>query len=275
MPRLPDDPEQVRMSFGAHLDELRKRLVRAIIVNLVLFLACFLAVPRYLQEAFLHPYHMAVDRALERKPELGASGLGDKLALMSPIENVMWVMKIALIAALTLGLPYLMWEMWQFVGAGLYPKERRTVTRYMPFSVLLAGLGVLFGYFYLIPLVLEYLFLMVDPGLFVQSYRLDYYFSFFLMLTFAQALVFQLPLILLGLHAVGLVQAATLRKYRKHFILGAFILCAVLTPPDPFSQTAMAVPTILLYELGIFLITLRDRRAKSKATAAQPAEAGQ
>lgn len=262
MPRLPDDPEQVRMPFGEHLDELRRRLLRAVIANLALFVLGFLVFPSQLAGLFLRPYAVAVRWALDRKPELQ---LDQRLMVMSPIEEVMWRMKIALIAALLIGLPYLLYELWMFIGAGLYPKERRAVTKYLPFSLLLSAAGIAFGYFYLIPFVLEQLFLMSDPARFVQGYRLDYYFSFFLMLTFALAVVFQLPIILLGLNAVGLVQAATLRKYRKHFILIAFIVCAVLTPPDPFSQTALALPTILLYELGILLIALRERSGRPEA----------
>jgi sec-independent protein translocase protein TatC len=107
---------------------------------------------------------------------------------------------------------------------------------------------------------------MVNPDLMVQAYRLSDYFSIFMMFTIALALVFQLPLIMLGLGAAGLVDAATLSKYRRHFILGAFVVGAMVTPPDPFSQALMATPTILLYELGILLV-------RFKAPKTPPAEA--
>jgi Tat protein translocase TatC len=257
MPRFPEDPEQVRMTFGQHLEELRARLIRGLVAIAALFVVGWFGFNDQLQRVFLRPYQVAVRRTLARRPDMR---INEGLSLFSPIEGVLFTMKVALIAALVVGLPYLLWQIWAFIAAGLYPAERKTVLRYVPFSLLLATAGVLFGYFFMIPLVLEYLFLMVDPDLFVQSYRLDYYFSFFLMLTLALALVFQLPLIMLGLSVTGLVRAATFRKYRKHFILGAFIVCAVLTPPDPFSQSLMAVPTILLYEAGILLVAARERR---------------
>jgi sec-independent protein translocase protein TatC len=94
---------------------------------------------------------------------------------------------------------------------------------------------------------------------------LSRYFSVFMLFTVALALVFQLPLVLLGLSAGGIVDAATLRKYRRHCIVGAFLLSAICTPPEPYSQVLMALPTVLLFELGVILVALRERRQAAPA----------
>jgi sec-independent protein translocase protein TatC len=122
-----------------------------------------------------------------------------------------------------------------------------------------------FGYLALIPLMLEYLYSMPDQAYFVQAYRLEYYFSLFLLLTVALAAIFQLPVLMMGLHAVGIGSVAVYSKYRRHFIVGAFIVAAVLTPPEPVSQVLMAVPTVLLFELGLLVLRVRERRQRAAA----------
>jgi sec-independent protein translocase protein TatC len=128
--------------------------------------------------------------------------------------------------------------------------------------------GIAFGYFFMVPMILEFLYAIPDPDLMVQAYRLQDYFSIFLMFTFALALIFQLPIVMLGVGSLGLVTPKFFRKYRRHFILVAFVVGAMLTPPEPFSQLLMATPTVLLYELGIILMTISHKsrsKAKSKA----------
>ena len=144
-----------------------------------------------------------------------------------------------------------------------FKSEQRAVMRFLPFSLLFAFAGMTFGYVFMFPTVLEFLYAMSDPAMVIQAYRLQDYFSLFLMFTFALALIFQLPILMMGLGSIGLVDARFFRRYRRHFILLAFVLGAFLTPPEPFSQVLMAVPTILLYELGILLVTFSRRRKEA------------
>ena len=184
-----------------------------------------------------------------------------KLQVLGPVEHVFFDLKVAFMAAMLFGFPYLLWQIWAFIAAGLFPKERKVVLGYLPFSVLAGLTGIGFGYSIMIPKVLEFLYSMVNTELLEPAYRLTDYFSIFLMFTFALALVFQLPLLLMGLGAAGIVDAPKLRKYRRHFILGAFVIGAMLTPPDPMSQAMMATPTIVLYEVGILLVAIRGMRS--------------
>ncbi len=270
MAHLPDDPEQVRMPFGAHLEELRKRLWVSILVLAGLFLAGWLLFSNEMTAIIMRPHRLAVEAVKAAHPDFD---IDERLAYFSYLEPIFFTMKASGLAALILGFPFLLYQMWLFVGVGLYPRERRAVTRYIPWSLLFAVAGVLFGYFFMIPTVLGYLLQIPDSSLLVPSLRLDFYFNLLLLLTLALAIVFQLPLILLGLNAAGLVDARALRTHRRHFILGAFIVSAVITPPDPISQVLMAVPTVLLFELSILLVSIRGRRAAEAASAGGEARA--
>lgn len=255
------------MSFAEHLDELRRRLVRAAIVIGVVFALGWFVFPSQLEAFFMQPHLWAVDRIARFDPPVV---MERRLAVLSPLELIFYRVKTSLLVAVIFGLPVLLWQLWAFVSAGLHAHEKRAVMRFVPWSLLLALAGMAFGYLAVIPLVLEYLYAMPDQGLFVQSYRLESYFSLFLLFTVALAAIFQMPLLMLGLHAAGIGSAAFYAKYRRHFIVFAFIFAGVVTPPDPFSQSLIAVPMLLLYELGILGMRFQARR-KARAGGAEAA----
>lgn len=258
--RAPDDPELVRMTFAEHLEELRKRLFRSLLLVGAVFCLGWLAFPKQVEVFFMRPHFQAVDRLAHHDPPVL---LEPRLMVQSPLEEIFFLVKSALMLALVVGFPFVLYQVWAFVAAGLYRHERRAVMRYVPWSVALALAGMAFGYLGLIPLMLEYLYSMPDQDYFVQGYRLEYYFSLFLLLTIALAAIFQLPVLMLGLHAAGIGDAAFYSKYRRHFIVASFVVAAILTPPEPVSQVLMAVPTILLFELGLIVLRLRERRART------------
>ncbi len=248
------------MSFAEHLDELRRRLFRGLLVLALLFLVGWFGFPDQLEALFVRPHEQARAALENYDPpvEVGA------LVVHGPLEPIFYTIKVSLVAALLVGFPYLLYQLWSFVAAGLYKKEKRTVLSYLPWSIVAALAGILFGYLFFYPTILEHLY-SARGEQFEAGYRLQYYFSLFLMFTAALALIFQLPLLLMGLGSVGLVNAPFLRKYRRHFILAAFVLGAMLTPPEPFSQILMAAPTVLLFELGVLLVAAQGRRKKAEA----------
>lgn len=250
------------MSFAEHLDELRRRLGRGLLVLALLFLVGWIGFADQLEALFIRPHELARGALAAYEPPVEVG----PLVVHGPLEPVFYTIKVSLLAAVLVGFPYLLFELWAFIAAGLYTKEKRTVLSFLPWSVLAALLGIAFGYLYFYPTILEYLYSGLGDQ-FEAGYRLQYYFSLFLMFTAALALIFQLPLLLMGLGSVGLVDAAFLRRYRRHFILGAFVLGAVLTPPEPVSQVLMAAPTILLFELGILLVALQGRRRRRREAA--------
>ena len=183
-----------------------------------------------------------------------------RLAQLGPIEYIVAWMKVALIFGLILASPVVFHQMWRFIGAGLYKKERRLVMRFFPFTVALFLAGASFAFFFMIPFALYFLARFSDPELVNQTYTIKAYFSFFFTVTLAMSLVFQLPVVMVGVAKAGIMKASSMAAKRKAFILGAFIFGAVMTPPDPFTQVFMAVPIILLFEIGLFLA----RRVEAK-----------
>lgn len=250
------------MSFSGHLDELRKRLFLSLIVVGAVFMVGWMGFAPQLKVFFLHPHAQAADALAAYDPPVE---IERRLQVLSPLEDVFFTLKVSLLVALLVGLPFLLYQTWAFIAEGLYKKEKKAVFRYLPFSMIFAFAGMIFGYTFMIPTILEFLYALSDPEMVIQAYRLQDYFSLFLMFTFALALIFQLPILMMGLGSLGLVDAKFFRKYRRHFILVAFVVGAMLTPPEPFSQLLMATPTILLYELGILLVVMGRRRKKKKA----------
>ncbi len=179
-----------------------------------------------------------------------------KLRVLRYPESFLSHFKVALILAIFFASPLAGRELWSFVAAGLYAHESRYVVIFAPASFFLFVGGALFGYFILIPIGLSYMATYGDPSYLALGITLSDYLSLFILLTVFLGLVFQLPLILLFLGKIGLVDPPRLRKGRRYLILLAFVLSAVLTPPDPITQVLMAVPMVLLYEIGIVLVQL-------------------
>lgn len=260
-PESTEPEETSRMSFGAHLDELRKRLFKALGAIAVMFLGGWSFLSDQLTWVFMQPHHRAVNGLLEADPPIEVN---PKLIVLSPLEDLFFQLKASLMVSLLIGFPYLVWQIWCFVSVGLHEHERKPLRRMLPWALVMALGGMAFCYFIFFPTVLEFLYGRLNTSYFEDGYQLKAYFGLYLMFTFALALIFQLPLLLSGLGAAGVVTAATLRKYRRHFILGAFVVGAMLTPPEPFSQFMMAVPTVLLFEFGVLLVAFQDRRRAAK-----------
>jgi sec-independent protein translocase protein TatC len=173
-------------------------------------------------------------------------------------------LKVSIIAAIILASPWILLQIWGFVAAGLYKRERRYVTLYLPFSFVAFAAGVTFGYFILIPEGLKYLATYANPGLVSMHVTLGYYLSLFLILTVLLGFVFQLPLVMLFLTRADIVTTRQFAKYRRYALLLAVILGAVFTPPDPVTQILLASPMFMLYELGIWLSRIAAKRAKKE-----------
>jgi Tat protein translocase TatC len=171
-------------------------------------------------------------------------------------------LKAAIVAALILASPWIFLQIWAFVGTGLYPNEKLYILIYLPFSFLAFACGVTFGYFLLIPEGMTYLAKYANPELVSVQITLGFYLSFFLLLTVALGLVFQLPLVMMFLARVGVFTHREYAKYRKYALLTAPIVGALLTPPDPVTQLLLASPIFFLYELGVQLSRLTTKKKK-------------
>lgn len=172
-----------------------------------------------------------------------------------------WVfMGAVMLFALILASPVVLYQFWAFVSAGLYAKERKAALRYFPFAVVMLVIGVLFGYLIVVPAGLYFLIQLMNWAKVESMMSVSLYFSFLLTLTAALGLVFQLPLVMVALQKVGLVSHRAMRKNWRYVILGMFVISAILTPPDPFTQVLMAVPMIVLYLIGLILTGRSERR---------------
>ena len=236
------DPEG-RMSFMEHLGELRTRIVRSLLALLVGLLVTF-------------PFAEKIVDYLARP----IKKMGYTLIFTSPTEAFWVQMKVALIAALFVASPGILWQVWRFVEPGLHPTERKYAVPFILIGSLMFIGGGAFSLLVVTPFALNFLLSYARPGL-TPMITLQNHVDFLLKFTLAFGAVFELPLLITLLTRMGVVTTKTLAKNRKYAILGAFIISAVLTPtPDIFNQTLMAGPLILLYEVGILSSRLFGRR---------------
>jgi len=187
-------------------------------------------------------------------PRLHAFKIGDMF---------FFALNIAIYVALFAAGPFVLWQLWQFVAAGLYIHEKRLVRIYFPFSVGLFLSGVAFCFYLVVPVGIYFLATTISPDKAQQSQGLESYFGFLSTMCLAMGLVFQLPIVMTFASRIGIVDPRTYSKYRAHFLVGALFVAAFLTPgPDVYSQFLMTVPMLVLYEIGALIsrLTAKPRR---------------
>lgn len=238
------------MSLGDHLEELRARLILAILGLLAgLVLALFFG--RWFLHFLMLPFEQAMIDA-DLKPNLQA---------IKVAEPFLVYLKASLVLALLITSPWIFYQIWAFVAAGLYRHERRYVYAVVPISALLFVVGVLFFLFIVAPLALKF-FVRFNVGVEYIKYQpsLSDYVSFILLLSIVFGLGFQSPIAIVFAERMGLVSVPTLQKSRKYVLLGIFVIAAVATPPDVISQIALAVPLYVLFEASIIVCRFWKKR---------------
>jgi len=231
-----------RLPISEHLEELRSRIIKSILIVIGLF--------------FINWFFKAKILGIIKKPHsitMKNLGLPESLQVLSYQEGFYAYIKLCLITSVFMAYPLILYQVWKFVEAGLFQKERRYVKVFAPVSYLAFVTGVLFGYYFLIPYGLQFLIKILGGGI-QPMITMSQYISLVTMLTLALGIVFQLPLIMLFISKIGLLKAGDFIKWRMYAILIIFILAAVITPPDPFTQVMTALPMIILYEIGILAI---------------------
>lgn len=225
-------------SLMSHLLELRARLLKASAAVLVVFLCL---VP-FTQQVF-----QAVARPLMAQLPAGSTMIATEVAspFLTPFKTAFYV-------ALLLAMPVVIYQAWAFVAPGLYRREKRVAMPLLVSSIILFYVGVAFAYFVVFPLMFAFFSAIAPAGVQVMT-DISRYLDFVLVLFLAFGLAFEVPVATVLLVAIGAVQVDSLRRYRQYVLLGAFVVGMVLTPPDVFSQTLLALPMYLLYEAGILL----------------------
>ena len=196
----------------------------------------------------------------------GKVGSGDKLVVLSPMDPFFAYLKIALVCGLFLACPIWLYQAWRFIAPGLYVSEKRFVVPGVMSASLLFLAGGLFAYYVMFPMMFDVLLNQMMPSAVAGSFTIDKYLTLLLHTTVAFGAVFELPLVMAFLASAGIIRADQLRRFRKYAIVLAFVVGAILTPPDPLSQVMMAVPLIIFFEVGVLLASLFGRRAAHDAS---------
>jgi sec-independent protein translocase protein TatC len=228
----------------SHLLELRQRLLRAVVVVLIVFVPLAF----FANELFT----LVAMPLLEKLPE------GTSIIATSVVAPFMTPLKLALVMALFVAMPYVLYQAWAFVAPGLYRREKRFAIPLFVSSVVLFYVGVAFAYFIVFPLMFAFLTSTAPESVKMMT-DMSSYLDFTLLLFFAFGLAFEVPVATVLLVATGLVKIESLKKNRGYVLLGITLVAAFLTPPDAISQAFMAAPMYLLYEVGIVLSQLMSR----------------
>ena len=251
MSATPPEPEKLAEgTLISHLLELRDRLLRAAIVVCVAFLPLVF----YSNELFT----LVARPLLDKLPE------GTSIIATSVVAPFMAPLKLALIAAVFVAMPYVLYQVWAFVAPGLYRHERRFALPLLLSSIVLFYVGVAFAYFVVFPLMFAFLTSTAPEGVKMMT-DISSYLDFVLLLFFAFGIAFEVPVAVVLLAATGLVKVESLRKHRGYVLLGIFVVAALLTPPDALSQSFMAVPMYVLYELGIVFARMVRKNQSAEA----------
>ncbi len=225
------------MPFLAHLVELRDRLLRIVLAVFIIFLGLF----PFANELYLH----VAEPLLSHLPE-GASMIATEVA--SPFLTPF---KLTLVMAIFLAMPMVLFQGWSFVAPGLYRHERRVVMPLMVVSIVLFYTGMLFAYYVVFPLVFGFFTSVAPEGVAVTT-DIARYLDFVLKLFFAFGLAFEVPIVAIVLVWTGVSTPESMAQKRPYIIVGAFVFGMLLTPPDVVSQTLLALPMWILFEIGIF-----------------------
>ena len=248
-----DEPEgaedDVPMSILGHLNELRRRLFRIVIIVVLGFVA-FYGVSEQLYAFLSAPLQACM-------PE------GSKLIYTSPQGAFFTYMKVALVASLFGTSPFSFYQLWAFIAPGLYREEKRAVLPLAFFSSIFFLAGAAFCFFLVFPIAFQF-FMGFATDTIVPMISVEEYLSFALKLLLAFGLVFEMPLFAYFLSRFGILTPDLMRRSRRYAILAIFIVAAILTPPDVFSQCLMALPMLVLYEVSIYVSAMAYKKKEDK-----------
>jgi sec-independent protein translocase protein TatC len=242
----PDDGEQ---GFISHLVELRSRLVRAAVSVLVVFLA-------------LWPFMRRIFDAISR-PMIAALPQGAKLLATGVITPFLVPLKVTLFAAFLLASPFVLYQAWAFIAPGLYQHEKRLALPVIVSSVLMFFGGMAYCYFVVFGVIFRFIAGFAPENVNVSP-DIEQYFDFVMRMFIAFGLAFEVPIVVMLLVRTGITTVAKLRHLRPYIVVGAFVVAAIVTPPDVLSQLLLAVPLWLLFELGVLLAVMVGGRPSAE-----------
>ena len=246
---MSEETQQTAQPLIEHLLELRRRLMWTI-GGLLL---CFLALMPFAQQLY----------TFVAQPLMATLPAGTSMIATDVIAPFFVPVKVTLMAAFLLSLPHTLYQVWAFIAPALYQNEKRLVLPLVLSSVLLFFAGMAFAYFLVFPLIFKFLAGVTPVGVNMAT-DIDKYLSFILGVFVAFGATFEVPVVVVLLNRMGVVSLAQLRQARPYVIVGAFVLAAVITPPDVISQVLLAVPLIVLYEAGLWFCRFIHPRVRDE-----------
>ncbi len=258
--KIKKNPDQ--MSFMDHLEDLRWLLVRCTIAILVMAAVTFLFSDYIFDEILFGPIKPDFVTYVFFCDLSHALGFADSICVTEMdfiIQNTQMegqvniLIWICVVAGFILAFPYILWELWKFISPALYEKERKNAKLFIFIASILFFLGVLFGYFVVVPMSVNFFATFRVSELVKNEFNIDSYIGMIKTSVLAGGLYFELPIVIYFLSKLGLVTPDFLRKYRKWGIVIILIVAAIVTPPDVVSQVLVAIPMMIIYEISIFL----------------------
>jgi sec-independent protein translocase protein TatC len=232
------------MTFLDHLEELRWRLIKALIGVVLGAVVCWVFIDWLMQDALLRPI-----TTLNANLQPGQEPI--RLQNLKPFGQLFLYMQVALIGGVILGIPVILYQTWAFIAPGLYKKEKRYIKSIVFFSSFCFLAGIAFAYFVMLPAALKF-FAGFGTPVIENNIAINEYMNFIISVMLAAGVVFELPMVSWFLSKLGILTPAFMRRYRRHAIVVIFVLAALLTPgTDPVSQVLLAIPLMVLYEVSI------------------------
>jgi sec-independent protein translocase protein TatC len=251
------------MSFLDHLEDLRWLLIRITIGVLVVSCLSYFIIDYIFEQIIfgpIHPDFITYRLFCELTTYLGADDGGmcvkempfiiQSTEMGGQFSIFIWT---CITAGFILGFPYILWEFWKFISPALYEKERKNVRVFIFVASLLFFMGVIFGYYVIIPMSINFCATFSVSAMVQNQFTIDSYIGMMKTSVIASGLFFELPIIIYFLTKLGLVTPTFLRKYRKYSVVIVLLIAAIVTPPDVVSQIIVAIPMLLIYEASIFI----------------------
>jgi sec-independent protein translocase protein TatC len=236
---LSDSNEGLQESFLSHLFELRDRVIKAGLAIIIVFVGLVYWAPDI--------FHLFAQPLLQALP------VGGKMIVTDVTGSFFVPMKVTMLVAFIVALPVVMYQLWAFIAPGLYIHERKLILPLVVSSYSLFIIGMAFAYFLVFPTVFKFMASYNAPLGAEMSTDIDNYLSFAMTTFLAFGITFEVPVVVVVLVRMGMVPLAKLKEIRPYVIVGAFVISAIVTPPDVLSQLLLAVPMTLLYELGLLV----------------------